>query len=87
MKKGSSRARSSKQAIVKDYGELTAKNLKGILWGCLKGLRSGAIRTNEADAVATQAREILRVTSTQLRIASQAKRPIPNEVIDFSEKA
>jgi hypothetical protein len=40
----------------------------------------------EGDAIASQAREILRTTNTQLRIAQQSKRPIPSEVLGFSEK-
>jgi len=39
----------------------------------------------QADAIACQAREILRTTNTQLRISHQAKRPVPAEVISFSE--
>lgn len=39
----------------------------------------------QADAIASQAREILRTTNTQLRIAQQAKRHLPLDVINFSE--
>lgn len=66
--------------------DLTATALKNALWETLNEVRSGAKQPAEADAVATQAREILRTTNTQLRIASQAKRQIPSEVISFSEK-
>jgi hypothetical protein len=38
-----------------------------------------------ADAIAAQAREILRTTNTQLRVAQQAKRPVSADVIKFSE--
>lgn len=38
-----------------------------------------------ADAIASQAREILRTTNTQLRVAQQAKRPVSADVIKFSE--
>jgi hypothetical protein len=65
--------------------KLTAKNLKETLWETLNGLSNGRIQPSQADSVATQAREILRTTNTQLRIAQQSKRNIPTEVIDFSE--
>jgi hypothetical protein len=38
-----------------------------------------------ADAVAAQAREILRTIRVQLQISGQTNRPVPVEVIDFSE--
>lgn len=66
--------------------ELTATNLKQALWETLDKVRHGDLQPAEGDAVATQAREILRTTNTQLRIAQQSKRSIPAEVISFSEK-
>lgn len=66
--------------------DLTATNLKQALWETLDNVKSGKIQPSDADAVATQAREILRTTNTQLRIAQQSKRSIPAEVISFSEK-
>ena len=39
----------------------------------------------QADSVASQAREILRTTNTQLRVAQQSKRPVATDVINFSE--
>lgn len=86
MKKESKTATIGKRRNVPDPGVLSARTLKNVLWETLKGLRTGHLPTNEADSIATQAREILRTTSTQLRISQQAKRPIPTEVIDFSEK-
>jgi len=65
---------------------LNAKNLKNLLWETLNNVKDGKIQPAEADSVATQAREILRTTNTQLRIASQSKRNVPIDVIDFSEK-
>jgi hypothetical protein len=38
-----------------------------------------------ADAVASQAREILRTVKVQLQISGQTNRPVPVEVIEFSE--
>jgi hypothetical protein len=40
---------------------------------------------SRADAIASQAREILRTTNTQLRISQQAKRPVAVDVIKFAE--
>lgn len=66
--------------------ELTAENLKNELWDTLKKVKSGEIDAGHADSVATQAREILRTTHTQLKIASQTKRNVPTNLINFSEK-
>lgn len=64
---------------------LTAKNLKETLWNTLNGLSEGKIQPSQGDSIATQAREILRTTNTQLRISQLSKRDVPTEVIDFSE--
>lgn len=66
--------------------ELTASNLKGVLWDTMKGLQDGDIQPGQADAMAAQAREILRTVRTQLAVVGQAKRPVPSEVITFAEK-
>jgi len=66
--------------------KLTAENLKEALWDTLQKLQSGGLQASEGDAIACQAREILRTTNTQLRIAAQSKRNVPTQVIDFSEK-
>lgn len=41
----------------------------------------------QGDAIAAQAREILRTVKVQLQIAAQTKRLVPTEVIKFSESA
>lgn len=41
---------------------------------------------NRADAIAAQSREILRTIKVQLQVAGQAKRGVPQEIIDFSER-
>jgi len=41
---------------------------------------------SRGDAIAGQAREILRTVKTQMQIASQSRRQIPTEIIEFSEK-
>ena len=66
--------------------DLTATNMKQALWETLNSVKSETMAPAQADAIASQAREILRTTNTQLRIASQSNRSIPAEVISFSEK-
>lgn len=65
---------------------LTAKNLKQILWETLNDIKGNKIGAMQGDAIATQAREILRTTNTQLRIASQIKHDVSKDVVDFAEK-
>lgn len=66
--------------------DLTAENLKSALWETLKEVKSGNMEPGQADAIAAQAREILRATNTQLRIFQQAKRPVSPKVVEFGEK-
>lgn len=66
--------------------ELTATNLKAALWETLNDIKSGAIQPGQGDAIASQAREILRTVKVQLQVTSVAKRSVPVEVITFSEK-
>lgn len=65
--------------------KLTAQNLKSALWDTLQEIRGGSLSAGDADAVASQAREILRATNTQLRISAQSNRVVPQDVIKFSE--
>jgi hypothetical protein len=60
--------------------------MKEALWETLNNLKDGTLQPAEGDAIACQAREILRTVNVQLRIAGQAKRNVTTEVIDFSEK-
>jgi len=64
---------------------LSAKALKAALWETLNPAQDDLMDSARADAIASQAREILRTTNTQLRVAQQAKRPVSAEVITFSE--
>lgn len=66
--------------------ELTASNLKNVLWATMTELKAGTIQAGQGDAIAAQAREILRTVRTQLMVTSQAKRSVPADVITFSEK-
>lgn len=66
--------------------ELSAISLKNALWETLNEIKTGKIQPAEGDAIASQAREILRTVKVQLQVAQQSKRDIPSEVISFSEK-
>ena len=66
--------------------ELTATNLKNALWETLNAVKDGGKQPAEADAIASQAREILRTVKVQLQVSNQAKRSVPADVITFAEK-
>lgn len=65
---------------------LSAANLKDALWDTLQAVKNEKIHFQQADAVAAQAREITRVVKVQIQIATEAKRPVPADVISFSEQ-
>lgn len=65
---------------------LTASSLKDILWETLNDVKTEQMLPNRADAIAAQSREILRTIKTQLQVAGQAKRGVPIEIIEFSER-
>jgi len=69
-----------------DKTELSASNLKDALWSTLNDLRTGTIQPGQGDAIASQAREILRTVKVQLQVTSQAKRSVPVDCITFAEK-
>jgi len=64
---------------------LSATNLKAALWETLNDVKNDKMQAAQGDAIAGQAREILRTVKTQLQICAQAKRNVPTEVIDFAE--
>lgn len=82
----------SKSVAVKPKGAvaiirpLTASSLKDVLWETLNDIKTEQMLPSRGDSVAGQAREILRTVKTQMQIAGQSKRPIPTEIIEFSEK-
>jgi hypothetical protein len=41
---------------------------------------------SQGDAIASQAREILRTIKVQLQIVGQSKRTVPVDVIEFAER-
>jgi len=66
--------------------DLTAKNLKSSLWETLNSIKDDKMLPAQGDAIAAQAREILRTVKVQLQVVAQSKRSVPLEVIEFAEK-
>lgn len=69
----------------KNETTLTAPRLKEVLWETLQSTKSGKITAGSADAVAAQAREILRTVKVQLAIFSQSGKAVSGELIDFAK--
>ena len=65
---------------------LSAINLKTALWETLQAIKSDAMQASQGDAIAAQAREILRTVKVQLQIAAHTKRSVPIEVVEFAER-
>lgn len=85
-RKKSAAAPAAGGAAVQVFRPLTASSLKDILWETLIDLKHEMILPNRADAIAAQSREILRTVKIQLQVAGQAKRNVPQEIVDFSER-
>ena len=66
--------------------KLTAVNLKNALWQTLQAIKADTMQPAQGDAIASQAREILRTVKVQLQVSQQSKRSIPIEIIEFAEK-
>ena len=66
--------------------ELSATNLKDALWDTLQQVKTDSMLPAQGDAIAAQAREILRTVKVQLQVVAQAKKLVPKSVIDFAEK-
>ncbi len=64
---------------------LDAINLKAALWDTLQDVKTGKITAGSGDAIAAQAREILRTVRTQLAIFSQSGNAVAAELIDFAK--
>lgn len=73
--------------MISQTSALTAVNLKDALWSTLNKVKAKRLLPGHADAIAAQAREILRTVKIQLSISGQTNRPVPTEVIEFSEGA
>ena len=50
----------------REEGALSSRTLKAELWNTLKGIKSGEVGVREANAVASQSREIMRVVKAQI---------------------
>lgn len=66
---------------------LSAVALKQALWETLNDIKSDKMQPAQGDAIASQAREILRTVKVQLQVAGHTKRQVPLEVIEFAETA
>jgi hypothetical protein len=75
------------KTVLRNSSNLSASNLKEALWSTLNSLKSKKITPGHGDAIASQAREILRTVRTQLLVSGQTGRAVPTEVIEFSESS
>jgi hypothetical protein len=66
--------------------ELNATSLKTALWETLNSVKDGTMQAGNADAIASQAREILRTVKVQLQVTQAAKRSVPLDIVNFAEK-
>lgn len=66
--------------------DLTATNLKDALWETLNRIKNESMQPGQGDAIASQAREIIRTVNTQLRVVGQASRQVPADVIKWAEE-
>lgn len=66
---------------------LNAKSLKNALWSTLNELKGDKCDPGKADAIASQAREILRTVNTQLKIAAQSHTDISADVVGFGNNS
>lgn len=78
--------RQPKRRAVTLIPALKASTLKDLLWETLVDLRGNEMPANRADTIAAQAREILRTVKTQLHVTNAAKRPVPQQIVDFAEQ-
>src|SRR5258708_34180616 len=85
-KRKNGRALATASGAVTLIRPLSASSLKDVLWETLTDLKHENILPNRADAIAAQSRDILRTIKRQLQIAGQAKRGIPQDIIQFSER-
>ena len=64
--------------------KLNAESLKESLWDTLLELRGGTLQPAVADAIASQAREILRTGKLQLAVAKQTGHTVPEGLQRFA---
>lgn len=64
--------------------QLSAVTLKDTLWSTLNEIKDGSLDAAKGDAIASQAREILRTIKTQVLILDKAHRDITKELSEFA---
>lgn len=64
--------------------ELNAVTLKEELWDTLKKIKSNELEAARGDAIASQAREILRTIKTQVQIIDKMHENITTELQNFA---
>lgn len=65
---------------------LNAENLKSVLWDTLQKLQANEIGPGPADAIAAQAREIVRTTNLQIKIAQMQRKQLSESLVKFAEE-
>lgn len=70
----------------KKQADLNATSLKEALWDTLNAVKDGTMQPGNADAIASQAREILRTVKVQLQVTQAAKRSVPIDIVNFAER-
>lgn len=64
--------------------KLNAATLKASLWETLNNIKTGDLEAAKGDAIASQAREILRTIKTQVMIIDKSKEEMTQELKDFA---
>lgn len=64
--------------------KLNAVTLKKQLWETLHAIKDNSMDAAQGDAIAAQAREILRTTKVQLSIMDKARMDVSKELKDFA---
>jgi len=65
---------------------LSAKNMKTLLWETLQKIKNGEVDVAQADAIALHCREIIRVIKSQQSIIKQSGEKITEELIDYATR-
>jgi len=60
--------------------KLTADKLRETLWGTLNDVKNGNLKATEANSIATQAREICRITKLQVDIIKLGGKPLKSDL-------
>ncbi len=63
---------------------LTGETLKDALWDTLQKVKEGGMPAATGDAVAAQAREILRTVRTQVQVCQASATQLPDHVVHFA---